>query len=192
MGVISIISKIKIRLKLLFEQKILPVVFTPSPPGELARGAFVGMFIGLTPTEGIQILLITLLWYMARYVKGIRFSFKAAFAASMISNYATVVPLYFLFYYTGAVAGRALWHWNSPVSYGEFVRLLEPLSTVIFPKSITMLLDISGSLLAPLFLGCIPFATAGSVIAYLFTSRILSYYGPERRDAASLRPGGGD
>jgi uncharacterized protein (DUF2062 family) len=132
------------------------------------------MFIGMTPTEGFQTLLLVLLWNLARPLKRLRFNFKIAFAVSWISNYLTMIPLYFLFYYTGAVAGRRLWRWSSPIGYGEFARLFEPLSYSPFPDSMLVILDISRSLLAPLFLGCLPYAMCCSVMAYHITLIIAS------------------
>ncbi len=181
----SFFTEVKKRLDRAFSDTLVPLISMSSPPEEIARGAFVGMFVGMTPTEGFQTILLTLFWYLARCIRGARFNFKIAFATSMVSNYMTVVPLYFLFYYTGALAGRVFWHWESPVSYGEFSRLLEPLSDLIFPESIMMILDISGSLLAPLFLGCLPYATVLSVVSYHVALRLVS----EQGKGVSLKSG---
>mgnify|MGYP000267585165 CR=1 FL=1 len=57
----------------------------------LARGVAVGVFVGLTPTIGIQTLLM-LIGCVA-----IRGNFPAAFLVSWISNPVTLGPLYFAF-----------------------------------------------------------------------------------------------
>lgn len=63
----------------------------------LARGIAVGLFIGLTPTVGIQ----TLLMLIASMT--FRANFLAAFAVSWISNPLTMAPLYFGFNRIGDV-----------------------------------------------------------------------------------------
>ena len=57
----------------------------------LARGVAVGMFIGLTPTVGIQ----TLLMIVGSMT--FRANFLAAFAVSWVSNPLTMAPLYYGF-----------------------------------------------------------------------------------------------
>jgi uncharacterized protein (DUF2062 family) len=186
----SIFSRMKVRLDRYYTSVIKPLILTPSPPGDLARGAFVGIFIGLTPTEGFQTFLIVTFWNLARPFKQIRFNFMIAYAMSWVSNYLTMIPLYFLFYYTGAVAGRFLWHWKSPVGYVEFIRLVKPLATSSFPESISLLFDISRSLLAPLFLGCIPYALILASAAYAVIWRIASGRSRERLAGSDIEATG--
>ncbi len=57
--------------------------------GTLARGVAVGLFIGMTPTVGIQTLL------MLAGAFAFRANFLAAFAVSNVSNPLTVAPLYY-------------------------------------------------------------------------------------------------
>lgn len=61
----------------------------------LARGVAVGLFIGLTPTVGIQ----TLLMLVASVA--LRANFPAAFIASCINNPLTFAPFYFGFHTLG-------------------------------------------------------------------------------------------
>jgi uncharacterized protein (DUF2062 family) len=55
----------------------------------LARGVAVGVFIGLTPTLGVQTLLILGASLM------LRANFPAAFVASFVNNPLTVAPMYY-------------------------------------------------------------------------------------------------
>lgn len=64
-------------------------------PEAVARGVFVGLFVGLTPTVGGQTLLMVL------GCAGLRGNFPSAFAASWVSNPLTVAPLYWLFHGIG-------------------------------------------------------------------------------------------
>lgn len=66
----------------------------------LARGVAVGLFIGLTPTVGIQ----TVLMLVASVV--LRANFPAAFVASWINNPFTFAPFYFGFHALGEYLTR--------------------------------------------------------------------------------------
>jgi uncharacterized protein (DUF2062 family) len=61
----------------------------------LARGVAMGLFVGLTPTVGIQTLLMLMLAAL------LRANFPAAFVASCVSNPLTLAPLYFGFHSLG-------------------------------------------------------------------------------------------
>lgn len=61
----------------------------------LARGIAVGLFVALTPTVGLQTLLMLLFCAL------LRGNFLAAFAVSWISNPVTLAPLYFGYYLLG-------------------------------------------------------------------------------------------
>jgi len=64
----------------------------------IARGVAIGLFIGLTPTVGVQTLLMIALCML------VRGNFPAAFLVSWVSNPLTMAPLYFAF----NVLGRAV------------------------------------------------------------------------------------
>ena len=168
-----IYSKLKTAIKRFYKNKILPLLILPSPKNELMMGSFIGIFIGLTPTEGIQIISLTALWYMTRLFRKLRFNLKLALAVSCISNGFTIIPLYFLFYFTGIKMGYFLWHWTSPVNYNEFVLLIKPVTEKSFPDSIPAILEISKLILAPLFFGSLPYALTFGILAYHLTGRIL-------------------
>ncbi|MEQ8859818.1 MAG: DUF2062 domain-containing protein [Pseudomonadales bacterium] len=68
----------------------------------LARGVAAGLFIALTPTVGVQTLL------MLGVSMVLRANFPAAFIVSWISNPLTVAPLYYLFYQLGGYLMRFL------------------------------------------------------------------------------------
>lgn len=64
-------------------------------PEDIARGVFVGLFVGLTPTLGGQTLLMVLGCAL------LRGNFPSAFAVSWVSNPFTIAPLYWLFHGIG-------------------------------------------------------------------------------------------
>lgn len=70
-------------------------------PHSVALGTAIGMFIGLTPTVGIQMLLVGALAILARPF--FRFNISAGMITVYISNPLTMLPLYALFYSTGTM-----------------------------------------------------------------------------------------
>jgi uncharacterized protein (DUF2062 family) len=68
-------------------------------PHSVALGTAIGMFVGLTPTPGIQLLLVVVVAFLARPF----FSFNrlAAFVTVTVSNPITTVPLFWLQYRFG-------------------------------------------------------------------------------------------
>lgn len=68
-------------------------------PHEIALGAAIGMFIGLTPTVGLQFVLIGLLAVATR--RWFRFSVPASVLFIYFSNPLTIVPLFWLNYRAG-------------------------------------------------------------------------------------------
>jgi uncharacterized protein len=79
-----------------------------------ARGVAVGLFIALTPTVGIQTLLLAGICMLSRA------NFLAAFAVSWVANPFTIGPLYWLFHQIGESVFKVLFGgvWALP---GAFV-----------------------------------------------------------------------
>ena len=86
----------------LFEEKIInPVLHSRSPVSEVSLGVAVGVFLGLTPTVGIQMYLVALTWSIYRYIFHRHFNLPVGVAMVWISNPFTLVPLYYFFLVTG-------------------------------------------------------------------------------------------
>ena len=68
-------------------------------PHAIALGVAVGVFVGLTPTVGVQTILILALVFVCRRVA--YFNGAAAMAATYISNPFTMLPMYYFWYRLG-------------------------------------------------------------------------------------------
>lgn len=68
-------------------------------PHHIALGAAIGMFVGLTPTPGVQMLLVLAIYYVCRPV--FTFNRPAGLAAVYVSNPLTAVPLAWISYQVG-------------------------------------------------------------------------------------------
>lgn len=110
------------------------VLYNRDSVHNVALGAGLGMFFGMTPTVGLQItalgLLFALFTGMNRWsgdrLKFLKFNLPIAIAMTWISNPADMVFLYFGFYATGCLVlpGYDL------LSFSDFFKLLEPMTQV--------------------------------------------------------------
>lgn len=121
----------------------------------VALGTAVGMFIGLTPTVGIQMALVVLLAALVRRL--FTFNRIAALVAVYVSNPLTVVPLYWFNYRVGTL------FFPATVGRKEFSQLLEYSSLKEWWETISSLFVLVG---APLLAGSLLVATVGSLLTY--------------------------
>ena len=78
----------------------------------IALGTAIGMFVGMTPTVGIQMMLILAITALTRPL--FHFNRAAGLLTVYISNPITIVPLYAAFYYVGTLLVEA------PMTPAEF------------------------------------------------------------------------
>ena len=64
-------------------------------------GVGIGMFLGFTPTVGIQMYLAALVWGFCRYLLNFRFNLSVSVAMVWISNPLTMAPMYYGFLTAG-------------------------------------------------------------------------------------------
>ena len=67
----------------------------------IAMGVTVGMFIGMTPTVGIQMIIVVIVAFLTKPV--FQFNRVAALITVYISNPVTMVPIYYLDYKVGTI-----------------------------------------------------------------------------------------
>lgn len=82
---------------LLREKLIEPVLRAQGTPESIARGGSIGVWVALTPTVGIQMLLV------AGLAVPLRANLPVAMAMVWITNPVTVIPIYFSFYWLGTL-----------------------------------------------------------------------------------------
>ncbi len=88
-------------MRKIYEHLILPFIETHAPIHQVAWGAALGVFIGLTPTMGVQMYVVAAIWMVVRALFRTTFNLPIAVAMVWISNPITVVPLYYAFLVTG-------------------------------------------------------------------------------------------
>lgn len=124
----------------------------------IALGVAVGVFVGLTPTVGVQTILILGLVLATR--RFVYFNATAAMASTYISNPVTMVPMYYGWYRIGA------WFSTGSLSAEEFEAMLQFQGLSGWWEAMCAL----GSQVAlPMFVGALLTAPIGVAIAYPVT-----------------------
>lgn len=127
-------------------------------PHAIALGVAVGIFVGLTPTVGVQTILILGLVVATR--KFVYFNATAAMASTYVSNPITMVPMYYGWYRIGA------WFSSGCLTAAEFEKMLEFDGLAGWWNAMCAL----GSQVAmPMCLGALLTAPIGVAIAYPVT-----------------------
>ncbi len=129
---------------------------------QIALGAAIGMFVALTPTVGIQMVLVLLIAMLTRSL--FRFNKVAALIAVYVSNPLTVVPIYWFNYTIGTI------YFPSTISKDEFAKIFEYHGLQEWWNSMTRLFVDLG---VPLLTGSFIVATIGGLVTYPLILRIL-------------------
>lgn len=135
-------------------------------PHAIALGVAIGMFFGLTPTVGLQTVMI--LAFLAVTRRFFRFNPAAAMAATYVSNPITMVPLYYFWYKLGAIfiGGNAtIEQFEALVEFEGMSGWLEAVKTVGIEIG------------APMLLGSLITAPIGAAIAYPAVYSLLTWIG---------------
>lgn len=134
----------------------------------IALGTSIGVFLGLTPTVGVQMLTVMVLSALTR--RFFRFNVMAALMAVYISNPITIVPIYWALYKTGSffVGGE--------VSRSQFAAILEYNN---FAEWWNTIVDLLIGLGQPLLIGTAIIAIPGGILTYPLMRWLLQWFRSE-------------
>ncbi|MEK9752366.1 MAG: DUF2062 domain-containing protein [Rhodospirillaceae bacterium] len=174
-------------MRMLRLRLVIPLLRAKHEPEYTARGVFVGVALGLTPTVGIQIPMVMATWAAVRAtVPAWNFNMIVAIAWVWLSNVFTLGPLYYGFLVTGRIM---MGHHDALPGYQTFsVELMKALEVDAdglkgFWEQTVNLFDLYG---VPMLIGCIPWALIWGWIGYVWT---LKYLRRRQRLAAEKRAG---
>ncbi len=161
----------------IYERLIFPIINSVAPVRQVGWGVAFGMFIGLTPTMGIQMYIIAGIWAVFRYLLRFHFYLPVGVALVWISNPVTVVPMYYLFLITGNLFfGMMNWPAIS-LDWSTFQQKFDELFQLGFWEKIvegTKFLFIDLGL--PMLIGSLFYAIPLSIISYFATCYFLTRY----------------
>lgn len=174
-----------IRIYQLLKKKIKdhiidPIIQSVSPVKEAALGSAVGMFFGMTPTVGIQMWLVFMVWIFCKYVLDIRFDLVIGTALVWLSNPLTMFFLYYAFLVTGyefyAIVGVDI----NALTYESFSTQLTDIVNMPGAGKWEVIVEASRFLLydlgVPMIVGSLFYAIPLSIISYFGTKKLLHQY----------------
>jgi uncharacterized protein len=131
------------------------ILMLDDTPHAVALGTAIGMFVGMTPTVGMQMIIVLTIAFMMRPF--FRFNKVAAVLTVYITNPLTIIPVYWFNYQVGT------WFVHSEVTYEKFVAIVEFDSHHDWSERA---LSLVAELGAPLLIGCLVVATISSLLTY--------------------------
>ena len=149
------------------------ILMLDDTPHSIALGTAVGMFIGLTPTVGIQMILVMVFAFLVSPF--FRFNRVAALVTVYISNPVTLVPIYWTLYKVGRVFV------DGHLTRDDLSRILEYDNFADWWQTVVSLsIDVGASLLV----GTAIVATVGGVVTYPVMCWLLGTFRKPARPAA--------
>lgn len=131
------------------------------PPHKLALGMAIGIFWTFTPTIGLQTILVLFSAWLLRANKAV------GLPVVWISNFATMIPIFYICYEIGRLAT-----WETPVPASWWMELANPDVAEGFFSVMQFYWGKLYSILVPLWIGSLIVATVTGTMAYVIT-----YYG---------------
>jgi uncharacterized protein len=138
----------------------VPVFRSPHAAEYTARGVANGVFWGLTPAIGLQTAAIVLSWFVARRLFRRDSSLVQALIWVWVNNPVTMIPMFYGFYVTGA------WLFGDGATtpgYAAFAARWDATAHFGWPERV---MTIATAIGAPVLVGSIPYAVAGSLLSY--------------------------
>ena len=134
-------------------------------PHSIALGTAIGMFIGLTPTVGIQMIIVLAVAGITQRL--FHFNRLAALITVYISNPITIVPLYAAFFYIGSLMVDA------PMSPAEFQEQFEQTLNQGWQDWFAPLQFIFAEVAWPMIIGSLLLATVCAIPTYPLVKRLV-------------------
>ena len=158
--------------KYIREKFINPVLHSRAPVSEVSIGVAVGIFMGFTPTVGVQMYLVAIVWTIYRYIFRRNFALPVGVAMVWISNPLTMVPMYYVF----LVTGYMLFDVQQGLSYQHFAESIGRISQtgdlmVKISEGTSFLLVELGW---PMVIGSFVYAVPFSIISYYITKYLVT------------------
>jgi uncharacterized protein (DUF2062 family) len=160
---------------------IIPLFRSPHPPEYTARGVFIGLLVALTPTVGIQMAIVGVLWVALRALHS-RFDFNliAALAWTWVTNAVTAPFVYYAYIVTGRVM---LGRWEELRGYATFADRFQqslPVDAGAFHTVWIFVVNLFKVFGVPLFVGCVPWTIVGAWLGYRWSLKFTRIYQARR------------
>ena len=174
--------------RIIHEKLLEPLRRSKHPPEYTARGVFFGLLVAMTPTVGVQMPIVFVIWLLIRRIRPTwDFNMVVALAWTWVTNVVTAPFLYYLYIVTGRIL---LGRWEDMQGFDIFRERL----AATLPKDagwleaawsyVVNLFDIFG---IPMFVGCAPWMVLGSWAGYVWSLGLLRRLAAVRARRAAER-----
>ncbi len=169
------------------EHLILPIVNSVAPVKQVCWGVAIGLFVGLTPTMGIQMYIVVAIWTVCWYIFRFRFYLPVGIALVWVSNPVTFVPFYYIFLTIGNTFFQVMEWPTITLDWRTFQQKFEKMTEDSIWKiaqegSQFLLIDLGIPMLVGSFFVAIPVA----IIFYFVTAFLLTRYRKFKAEQAKL------
>lgn len=160
---------------------VIPLLRGRHPPEYTARGVMFGLLAALTPTVGVQMPLVFVIWCGVRAFRPTwDFNLVVGLAWTWVTNIVTVPP----FYYAYLVTGRLLTgHWDGLTGYDMFEERLAALldaDAVWYEALWVYVVGIFEVWGIPMFVGSVPWAILCSWLGYRWSLKLIREFRARR------------
>jgi uncharacterized protein len=166
--------------KKIYHNIIKPVIESVAPVREAALGSAIGMFVGMTPTVGIQMWIVFMIWIFCKYLLKIKFDLIIGTALVWLSNPITMVPLYYGFLITGYKFFAVIGVEKTLVTYQSFSQRLDTIVNMPDAGKMDIILEAGKYLIVdlgyPMVLGSLFWAIPLAITSYWLTRKLLYLY----------------
>jgi len=154
---------------------VIPLLRSRHMPEHTARGVSVGLLVAFTPTIGIQMPMVFVIWLAVRKLyRQWDFNLLVALAWTWVSNIFTLPFIYYTFLVTGRVM---LGRWDRIRDFGHFEDKLRASLDVQLNWAETLwihMLNLFEKFGLPMFVGSVPWALLCAWIGYRWSLRLLT------------------
>ena len=167
---------------------VIPIARGRNDSLPTARGVAIGLLFALTPTVGIQMPIIAIIWGIMRWLRPTwRFNLIVALAWTWTTN---VLTLPFV-YYAYLATGKLILGYDDP--FGGFEAFRTDLNAVldmdigIIESFWLYTVQIFENWGVPLFVGCVPWAIAGAWLGYVWCIKFMAKFREHHRKQVERR-----
>lgn len=175
--------------RIILYRLIMPVLRAKHPPEYTARSVLFGLVVAMTPTVGIQMPIVFLIWIAIRFARPQwTFNVIIAMAWTWVTNVFTLAPIYYVFLVTGRVMLGAEGGIGGYDAFASDLKKALSADAGIVESLWVYTIELFRTWGVPMFIGSIPWAALCSWLGYRWSLRMVNRFrGRQARRAAARR-----
>lgn len=161
---------------------VMPVLRAKHPPEYTARGVLFGLIVAMTPTVGIQMPIVMLVWMGVKLIRpSWNFNVVVALVWTWVTNVFTLPPIYYVFLVTGRIM------MGGTDGLADYMAFTDDLQAALSSNDSIVhslwiytirLFEIWG---VPMFVGCVPWAIVSAWLGYRWSLRLIQRFRDRRQ-----------